>query len=102
VGIVIRWIALKNICDELVGHKQPVHLHASTDMPDDHIAGVEFSPNQVDIILNMALTKSEDMIIKALAHEMTHVLNGDQDHKINFDEQCLITENRIRERYERL
>jgi len=97
VKLSIRWIRLKKICEELCGRE--VHIHSSTEMPDDHVAGCEFNDDVADIILNMKLTKSEDMVIKAIAHEMVHILNNNNKHNIMFDKEWLEMENTIRSKY---
>ena len=94
---MIKWIRLKNICEDISGFT--VHLHLSTDMPTDHIAGCEFTKEDAHIILNAAQVKSLDMIIRAISHELQHVLNGNKDHRIDFDEKWMLLEKRITEEY---
>ena len=94
---MIKWIQLKHICEDISG--STIHLHLSTDMPTDHIAGCEFTQTDAHIILNAAQVKSLDMIIRAIAHELQHVLNGNKEHRIDFDEKWALLEKRILEGY---
>ena len=96
---MIKWLRLKRICEELCG--RTVRIHSSTELSDDQVAGVEFNNDEVNIILNMRLTKSESMIIRALAHEMLHVINNNNSHNIDFDENWRDLEERIRIEYEK-
>ena len=93
----IKWIKLKNICEGMSG--KIIHLHSSTDMPDDHIAGCEFTNEVADIILNMRHTKSEEMVIKGVAHELNHVIKGTKEHGSEFDIERDRIEERIKEEY---
>ena len=96
---MIKWLRLKRICEELCG--RIVRIHSSTELSDDQVAGVEFNNDEVNIILNMRLTKSESMIIRALAHEMLHVINNNNSHNIDFDEKWNDLEEKIRMEYEK-
>lgn len=96
---MIKWIRLKRICEGLCG--RTVRIHSSTELNDDQVAGVEFNESEVNIILNMKLTKTEDMIIKAISHEMLHVLTGNNNHNIDFEEKWLLLEKKILEEYEK-
>ena len=96
---MIKWIRLKRICERLCG--RTVRIHSSTELSDDQIAGVEFDDREVTIILNMKLTKTETMVIKAISHEMLHVLNGNNNHNIDFEEKWLLLERRVLEEYEK-
>lgn len=97
VTIVVKWVRIKRICEEMCG--KSVHIHSSTDVSDDQIAGVEFTATEVNIILNMRRTKKESMILKAIAHEMTHVILGNREHGINFKEQWKTNEQFIVQEY---
>lgn len=68
-------------------------------MTDDHVAATEFDNNEVNIILNMKRTKSTTMVIKAIAHEMVHVLEGTSDHNADFNEKWSKLESKITEEY---
>lgn len=92
-----KWIRLQHICEKLA--KKTIHIHSSTDMTDDHVAATEFNNNEVNIILNMKRTKSTTMVIKAIAHEMVHVLEGTSDHNVDFDEKWSKLESKITEEY---
>lgn len=94
---MIKWIKIQHICQKMCN--RDVHLHSSTDMPDDQIAGTEFNDQSVAIILNMHRTKSLGMVIKAVAHEMTHVMLGTQDHNITFDAEWKKNEIYILQQY---
>ena len=94
---IIKWIKLKNICEEMSG--KTIHLHSSTDMPDDHIAGCEFTLQNADIILNMRHTKSEEMVIRSIAHELNHIIKGTKEHGSEFDMECIRIEERIKKEY---
>ena len=94
---MIKWIQLKHICEDISG--STIHLHLSTDMPTDHIAGCEFTQTDAHIILNAAQVKSLDMIIRAIAHELQHVLNGNKEHRIDFDEKWALLEKKILDGY---
>ena len=96
---MIKWIRLKRICERLCG--RTVRIHSSTELSDDQIAGVEFDDREVTIILNMKLTKTETMVIKAISHEMLHVLNGNNNHNIDFEEKWLILERKVTNEYEK-
>jgi hypothetical protein len=96
---MIKWIRLKNICEKLC--ERPVHIHASTDVSHNYIAGCEFNSHNVNIILNMENTKSDDLVIKALAHEVCHVLENNKRHGDDFDIKWLKLEQEIREGYEK-
>ena len=96
---MIKWIRLKRICERLCG--RTVRIHSSTELSDDQVAGVEFDDREVTIILNMKLTKTETMVIKAISHEMLHVLNGNNNHNIDFEEKWLILERKVTNEYEK-
>jgi predicted SprT family Zn-dependent metalloprotease len=70
-------------------------------MSSDNIAGVEFNEKEVSIILNMEQTKSEDMVIKAISHEILHVLEGTNDHRIDFNDKWEKLESVVRNEYEK-
>lgn len=94
---MIKWIRLKNICEKIC--ERPVHIHASTDVSRDYIAGCEFNSHNVNIILNMAENKSEEKIICSIAHEITHVLLNNKKHDILFDNEWKKVEKLIMQEY---
>ena len=94
---IIKWIKLKKICEKMSG--KTIHLHSSTDMPEDHIAGCEFSKGTADIILNMRHTKSEEMVIKGISHELNHIIKDTKDHDSEFDMECARIEEEIKDKY---
>lgn len=94
---MVKWVRIKKICEEMCGRS--VHIHSSTDVADDQIAGVEFDRQNVNIILNSRRTKKTDQILRAIAHEMTHVMMNSKEHGINFDTNWKRNEEIIKQQY---
>ena len=78
----IKWLRLKRICEELTN--RIVQIHSSTELDDDHIAATEFNEQEATILLNSGRTKSVEMVIKAIAHELTHIQENNNNHNIAF------------------
>lgn len=81
----IKWLRLKRICEELSG--RTVQIHSSTEVADDHIAATEFNETEATILLNSGRTKSLEMVIRAIAHEITHIQESNDKHNIDFNEK---------------
>lgn len=96
----MKWLKLKKICQEICNKK--VHIHSSTDMPNNHIAGAEFDNKEVNIILNMQYTKTKNDIIKAIAHEITHVLKNSNEHTVDFEDEWRKNEEQIIKKYDEI
>jgi Zn-dependent peptidase ImmA (M78 family) len=76
-----------------------VTISSSTEMDKDYIAGCEFDDDKVDIILNMSRTKSEEMVLRSVAHEITHVMLGNNEHGQAFDAEWQKVESQIVREY---
>ena len=76
----IKWLRLKRICEEL--SNRTVQIHSSTELDDDHIAATEFNEQEATILLNSGRTKSIEMVIKAIAHELTHIQENNNNYNI--------------------
>ena len=76
--MIIRWLRLKRICSELTGRK--VELLASTSLPESMRAAVTIRDDLVSIALNLSYVKSDMQVIRALSHEIAHVMLGTSDH----------------------
>ncbi|MFA5764667.1 MAG: hypothetical protein WC929_00775 [Bacilli bacterium] len=81
----IKWLRLKRICEEMTN--RIVQIHSSTELDDDHIAATEFNEQEATILLNSGRTKSVEMVIKAIAHELTHIQENSNNHNIDFNEK---------------
>ena len=83
----IKWIRLQNICEAIVDRKKTVHIHGSTDVPENLRAAVEQRGDRVDIVMNLLYNKDLADVIRSLAHEMTHIVlqAGNGAHGLRFN-----------------
>ncbi len=93
----IKWLRLKRICEEL--SNRTVQIHSSTELDDDHIAATEFNEQEATILLNSGRTKSIEMVIKAIAHELTHIQENNNNHNIDFNEKWEKNVEIVNEKY---
>lgn len=97
----IKWKRLKNIASVIA--KRNVEINLTT---DDSMKGynalVEYNGDSVLVFLNGNNCKSLDNVIDALAHELSHVVTGDQQdsnrHKKTWDS----LKEKIKEEYHKV
>lgn len=83
----IRWIRLQEICLDIAGPGVSLHVHGSTDVPPNLQAAVSREDQRVDILLNLLYNKTLEDVIDNLAHEMAHIVLGDEGHGVKFDRE---------------
>ena len=94
----IMWSRLKEISKNIVGKN--VEIFATTEMLHQR-AVVRSTPEMVEIILNLAYSKTPGQVIKSLAHELSHVLLGSDQHTNEFRLKWKSLESVITEKYNR-
>jgi hypothetical protein len=94
---IIRWKRLVRICKDIT-HKTNINISLTT-IQTAIRAGVVFNSNNVDIVINGSLCKSEGDIIEAIAHEITHVVDNNYTHDNTFNQRMDEIRNRIIEAY---
>ncbi len=97
----IKWIRLQEICLGLAGPGITLHVHGSTDVPPNLQAAVSREDQRVDILLNLLYNKNLEDIIDNLAHEMAHIVLGDEGHGPEFDRQWTKLRRSITREYRR-
>lgn len=94
----IKWKRLKKIAEEIAG--KPVHISAST-LVENMRAGVVDNGKEVEILINLNVIKSLEEVIKAIAHELAHVvLQTDNENKI--EKLWSILEQKIVDKYKNI
>jgi hypothetical protein len=79
----IKWIRLRNICKELTKREVEITLSTSKNLANVNSA-VSFNNIGAKIILNAEQCKKLETVIKAIAHEVAHIQNGDNSHTNEF------------------
>jgi hypothetical protein len=95
--MIIRWLRLRRICSELTGKQ--VELLASTTLPREMRAAVTVQGDNVSIAMNLAFAKSEAQVIRALSHEIAHVMLGSSDHTEKHEAMWDAMDERIKAMY---
>ncbi len=95
----IKWLRLRRLAEQIAGC--PVRLHGSTELPAEMRAAVESAPGKMDIVLNFQHIKSAEMAIKAVAHEVAHVILGNAQHDNVFKSKWEEVEQLIKKDYYR-
>ena len=95
----IKWIRLQEICLDLAGPGVDLHIHGSTDVPPNLMAAVERDGSRIDILLNLLYNKTLEDVIDSLAHEMAHIVLGNEGHGPEFDRQWAALRNKIGSEY---
>ena len=93
---IIKWSRLAGICNRITGYLTTISL---TTIHTQVRAGVSFNGSIADIVLNGSLCKTDEDVIEALAHEITHILDGSSHHDNEFQNRADIVERRIRQEY---
>jgi predicted SprT family Zn-dependent metalloprotease len=91
--MIIKWARLRKICRNLSGSN--ISLLLSTEL-DEHV-NAALSDNT--IALNGMKLKEDVDIIKAIAHEMVHVIYPKIEHGQDFDFKWLVIEKYITDKY---
>jgi hypothetical protein len=81
----IQWLRLQEICLDIIDRKGVLHVHASTDVPENLRAAVSREGDRIDILMNMLYNKNLEAMIESLAHEMAHIVLGSEGHGAAFD-----------------
>ncbi len=93
----IRWFRLLDIAHELTG--KPIEFIMSTSLSPDINAAVvgpdEYEWGIYHILFNPSMCKRERDVIKALAHELAHMITGSEEHGAGFDAAWRETEAKI-------
>jgi len=97
---MIKWIRLKNICEEIVEQNITISVSTSNDLAAVNSV-VSFDNQQAHIILNGLSCKGISQVIKAVAHELVHIVLNSAGHPENFEEKWFYYETKILERYKR-
>ncbi len=79
----IKWRRLKRIAETIAN--RPVTIHCSTEVPLSLKAAADIYDERIDIVFNLQHIKSEEDILRALSHELTHVITAGQNHNQDFD-----------------
>jgi hypothetical protein len=95
----IKWIRLQGICLDLIDRKQIVHIHGSTDVPANLRALVSQEGGRVDIFMNLLYNKNLEDVIDSLAHEMAHIVLGQEGHGPDFERTWIELRKRITREY---
>jgi hypothetical protein len=95
----IKWIRLQGICLDLIDRKQIVHIHGSTDVPTNLRALVSQEGGRVDIFMNLLYNKNLEDVIDSLAHEMAHIVLGQEGHGPDFERTWAELRKRITREY---
>jgi len=78
-----------------------VSIHGSTDLPSHLKAAVDAAEGRVDIALNFQHIKSAEDALRAVAHELAHVVAGTPHHGPDFGAAWEEIYRRLREEYYR-
>lgn len=97
----IKWIRLQEICLGMAGPGITLHVHGSTDVPPNLRAAVSREGLRVDILLNLLYNKNLEDVIDSLAHEMAHIVLGEDGHGPEFDRQWTKLRRSITREYRR-
>ena len=113
----IKWIRLEKILEELCDNRIvsiTLTTHELTYMSqaltwqnnlpgpgigEESISAVSFNEMEANFFLDGRRVKSEDMVIKALAHEVAHVILNDASHNTNFKKKWKEVRKEINKRY---
>ena len=93
----ILWSRLKDISSRSVGKR--TEIFATTEMDNRLRAVVRTQQDTTEIILNLMYNKTIGQVIKSLAHELTHVKLGSDEHSNEFREKWKQLEKEITEEY---
>ena len=95
---MIKWLRLKNICEEIVEQNITISLSTSNDLAAVNSV-VSFDNQQAHIILNGLFCKGIPQIVKAVSHELVHIVLNSAGHPKDFEEKWVYYETKILERY---
>ncbi|WP_027719121.1 hypothetical protein [Desulfovirgula thermocuniculi] len=93
----IWWLRIKRAAEKIVC--RPVSIHGSTDLPSHLKAAVDAAEGRVDIALNFRHIKSAEDALRAVAHELAHVVAGTSGHGADFGAAWEEIYKKLREEY---
>lgn len=96
---MIKWTKLENICKRYILQKVLIITLSTSKDLDNVNSAVSFDHNKVHILLNASACKRLKQIIKAIAHELVHVILNNAEHSNNFNELWIEYEMKIKEAY---
>lgn len=79
----IKWRRLKRLAEAVV--KRPVAIYCSTEMPPSLKAAADIYDTRADIALNLQHIKSAEDALRALSHELAHLIVNTPHHNAEFD-----------------
>ena len=112
----IRWVRLEKILEDLCGRFTSITLttHELEFMSsaitwqknlqgpgegEESVSAVSFNDMEAEFLLDARRVKSIDMVIRALAHELTHVVLKDPSHDSEFNSKWKELRRTIKQRY---
>lgn len=98
---MVDFVKLKKICEDLSQKKIEI-LYVTYYLKDEECqeftAATNVSKFSAEIILSAKNCKTDEKIIKAVAHELVHILNYSSSHLFDFTEQWDKTERTLIEK----
>ncbi len=93
----IKWRRLKRLAEAAIS--RTVAIHCSTEIPIELRAAADIYAEHMDIVLNLQHVKSEEDVIRAVAHELAHAIENSERHGEAFDRAWAKLYDKLREDY---
>lgn len=79
----MKWLRMKDVLSSMT--QRPVEIVLSTELSDNLRSAIEFSDTNVLLCLNAKYSKNDDDIIETVAHEIAHVIVGNNQHNTEWE-----------------
>jgi len=101
---MIDLMMLKKICEEFINREVEITYSTYSFLDErlrEFISAIVYNPSHADIAIFAHKCKDDKMVLKAIAHELAHVLANTIKHGKKFQNKWVETEKSLSEKYYR-